>query len=185
MFNKSQDTLITCPGGKRAGYLVPNSVTNIERVAFAGCAGLTDITMDKSVTSIGQYAFLGCTRLLGIYFVGNAPYAWDSVAPDDDNLTIYYFPGTAGWGPMFAGRPALPWKPRIQSGDTSFGLRSNGFGFNVTWTPSTSVVVEASSNPAGSPWVALQALTLTNGSASFNDLQWTNYPTRVYRIRQP
>ena len=102
---------------------MPNSVTNIESVAFAGCAELTDITMDKSVTGIGQYAFRGCTRLVGIYFVGNAPGADDSTALEDDDLTVYYLPGTAGWGPMFAGRPAVPWKPRIQSGDTSFGLQ--------------------------------------------------------------
>jgi hypothetical protein len=185
LFNKTQDTLITCPGGKRGAYLVPNSVTSIERVAFTGCAQLTEVTINKSVTSIGFWAFHGCIRLGGIYFLGDAPPDVDAVTLDDDNVTIYYSPGTAGWGPLLDGRPVLPWQPRIQSGAPGFGLRSNGFGFNISWIPNTSVVVEASSHLTGSPWVSLQALTLTNGSASFNDPHSTDYPTRFYRIRQP
>jgi len=33
--------------------------------------------------------------------------------------------------------------------------------------------------------VALQTLTITNGSVAFSDPAWTNYPTRFYRVRSP
>ncbi len=42
---------------------IPNSVTNIEDVAFFGCAGLTSVTIPDSVTSIGNLAFACCQRL--------------------------------------------------------------------------------------------------------------------------
>ena len=42
---------------------MPNSVTSIERSAFAGCTGLTELTLPNSVTSIEDYAFVDCSGL--------------------------------------------------------------------------------------------------------------------------
>ena len=41
-------------------------VTSIESSAFAGCSGLTSVTIGNSVTSIGDYAFEGCYGLTSI-----------------------------------------------------------------------------------------------------------------------
>ncbi len=45
---------------------IPNSVTSISYSAFAGCTGLTSITIPDSVTSIDYYAFSGCSGLTSI-----------------------------------------------------------------------------------------------------------------------
>jgi hypothetical protein len=48
LFDKSQSTLVQCPGGKAGSYTVPNSVTNIGTYAFASCTSLNGITVDAS-----------------------------------------------------------------------------------------------------------------------------------------
>jgi len=185
LFNKSQDTLLIFPGGKSGGYLVPASVTNIDAVAFADCTGLNNITVGKSVARIGSYAFRDCTGLARIYFTGDAPLVENAAGFDDNRLTIYYLPGTKGWGSTFAGRPAVLWNPTIQVDKASLGATPNGLGFNVVGTPNIPFVVETSTRLAGGTWVALQTFTLTNGLVSFTDPAWANSRARFYRIRSP
>jgi hypothetical protein len=125
-----------------------------------------------------------CVKLAGVYFKGNAP----SLGMDvfgADTTTVYYLPGTSGWGPTFGGRPTALWNPQVPTNDGSFGLRQNQFGFNIAGTPDIPLVIEASTDVAARSWVALQNCTLTNGSVYFSDPQWTNYPSRFYRIRSP
>jgi hypothetical protein len=64
-------------------------------------------------------------------------------------------------------------------------VQSNSFGFTISWATNISVVVEASTDLANPVWTPLQTNTLTNGSFSFSDPQWTNYPGRYYRISSP
>ena len=47
------------------------SVTSIGESAFAGCSGLTSITIPDSVTSIDEYAFSGCSGLTSITIPGS------------------------------------------------------------------------------------------------------------------
>jgi hypothetical protein len=134
LFDKNQTTLIRCPGGKAGGYTLPASVTRIGDSAFSDCAKLTNITISVSVTSIGGWAFSGCSKLTSItipksvtsiwngafnrcvnltsiYFKGNAPSLGNSkVISDTNKATVYYLPGTTGWGPAFGGCPAMFWK---------------------------------------------------------------------------
>jgi hypothetical protein len=42
---------------------IPDSVTNIGAQAFAGCTGVTNVSLGNSVTSIGDGAFFGCPNL--------------------------------------------------------------------------------------------------------------------------
>jgi hypothetical protein len=122
---------------------------------------------------------------MAVYFKGNAPSLGSSVFLNDNNATIYYLPGTTGWGATFGGRPTALWKPRVQTGDASFGVWTNQFGFNIAWASGRSIVVEASTNLASPIWVPLQTNTLSSDTWYFSDAEWTNYPGRFYRLRSP
>jgi hypothetical protein len=84
-----------------------------------------------------------------------------------------------------AGLPTALWTPQVQTGDASFGVRTNQFGFTINWASGMTVVVEASTDLANPTWTALATNTLTSGSAYFSDPQWTSYPNRFYRLRWP
>ncbi|MCX6894885.1 MAG: leucine-rich repeat domain-containing protein [Verrucomicrobia bacterium] len=71
LFNKSQTTLTQYPGGKAGNYAIPNSVTSVAGVAFAGCTRLTNITIGNSVTTIEHGAFAHCTNLTSVA-IGNS-----------------------------------------------------------------------------------------------------------------
>ncbi len=163
-----------------------NIITSIGRGAFWGCDNLTGITIPKSVTSIGDDLFAFCRSLTGVYFEGNPPSIGLYVFSATYVLTnVYYLPGTTGWGPTFGGRPTALWQPQIQTGDTSFGVQMNQFGFNITWADAMVVVVEAAENLTNPIWTPVGTNTLTGGSSYFSDPQWTNYPGRFYRLRSP
>ncbi len=100
-------------------------------------------------------------------------------------MIIYYLPGTTGWGPTFADRPTALWLPAMQTSDTSFGIQTNQFGFNIQWASGQTVVVEACTNLYNPNWQSLQTNTLTTGTSYFSDPQWANYPDRFYRLRSP
>ena len=161
-------------------------VTSIGFGAFLSCASLTRATIPDSVTSIGDGAFLGCFSLTEVYFQGNAP----SIGSDvfyGDNATIYYLPGTTGWGAWFGGCPTAPGylpNPLILNGP-SIGVQTNGFGFIISWATNISVVVEACTNFANPVWQPVQTNTLTDGWCYFSDPDWTNYSVRFYRLRSP
>jgi hypothetical protein len=71
LFNKSQTTLIQCPGGKAGTYTIANTVTSIGDRAFDSCHSLTSITIGNSVTNIGNFAFSSCTNLTSVT-IGNS-----------------------------------------------------------------------------------------------------------------
>jgi hypothetical protein len=164
---------------------LPGSVSSIGEAAFMSCTGLVKVTIGDSVLGIAVGAFRYCTSLTSVYFQGNAPLADSSAFEGDDYLTVYYLPGTTGWGPFFADRPTVLWNPRVQTGNASFGAQTNQFGFTITGTSNIVVVVEASANLANPIWSPLQTNTLTGASLYFSDPQWTNYPARFYRLRSP
>jgi hypothetical protein len=149
---------------------------------FNGC-NLTSVTIPNNVTNIGENAF-SCPHLAKVYLKGDAPVLGSGVFAGSI-ATVYRLPATTGWGETFGGRPIVLWNPQIQTGNTSFGVRSNQFGFYITGTNTFVVVVEASTNLVGGVWEPLQTNVLTSGSAQFNDPQWTNYPGRFYRLRMP
>ena len=167
---------------------IPNSIVTIKFLAFAYCTNLTRVRIPNSVTSIGGRAFSGCTSLTSVYFEGNAPSKDADVFILDDHATVYYLPGTTGWDTTFGGRPTAAWLlpyPVILGKNPSFGVRTNGFGFIISWATNRSVVVQASTNVANSVWSPVGTNTMTNGSTYFSDPRWTNYPSRFYRIRSP
>jgi hypothetical protein len=164
-----------------------DSVTKIGSSAFEGCIGLTTVTIGKSLASIGTQGFYYCPSLNAVYFRGNAPSPNNdsSVFQYDASATVYYLPGTTGWGSMFDGHPAVLWNPQAQTSGASFGVQANQFGFNITASTNVPIVVDASTDLANPAWTPLFIGTVTNGSFYFSDLNWTNYSSRFYRIRSP
>jgi hypothetical protein len=168
---------------------IPNSVASMGNWAFGSCTNLTSVTLGNSVTSIGDYAFYECTILASVYFQGNAPsLGGSSVFNNAINATIFYLPGTTGWGATFGGRPTALWvlpNPLILSFGPNFGVQTNGFGFIISWATNLPVVVEASTTLINPTWTPLSTNTLNSGSSYFSDPQWSNYPSRFYRLRSP
>ena len=102
------------------------------------------------------------------------------------NVTVYYLPGTTGWGSTFGGCPTAPWPlpyPVILTSSPDFGLQTNGMGFTICWATNIPVVVEACTSLASADWLPVGTNTFTNGLSCFIDPQWTNYPIRLYRLR--
>ena len=187
--NIGQYAFIYCSGLKN--ITIPNGVASIDDGTFAYCSNLVTAEISSSVTNLGAYAFGFCQNLTSVYFKGNAPAA-DSSAffynPLDPfgswiiPATIYYLPGTIGWSNSLASVPTALWLPVIQT-DTSVGISTNGFGFNINWASGQAVVMEVSTNLFD--WETVQTNMLTTDSSYFSDPQWTNYPGRFYRLRSP
>ena len=49
---------------------IPWGVTSIGEYTFRGCSSLTSVTIPESVTSIGERAFYGCSNLTDVYYGG-------------------------------------------------------------------------------------------------------------------
>ena len=73
----------------------------------------------------------------------------------------------------------------MQTGDGSFGVRNNQFGFDFTWASGQTVVVDACTNLSNPVWQPVATNTLTSGASYFSDSKWTNYHGRFYRLRSP
>ncbi len=164
-----------------------NGVASIGDTAFSSCTSLKTITFPGSVTNLGTLAFDSCTGLKAVYFQGNTPSGGFQAF---DNGTVYYLPGTTGWGSGFGGTSTAPWAlpyPLIltQSNGSNLGVQSNGFGFVISWATNLSVAVEAATSLTAPVWTPVAVSPLVGGWAWFSDPQWTNYPTRFYRVRAP
>ena len=169
LFNGSETTLIQWPAGKTGSYSIPNGVARIGGWAFDIARGLTNITIPSSITSIGEsafsdckglnsigipssvrtitsYAFGNCTNLSSVVFSGNAPVADSTLFYHSTKATVYFLPGTTGWGPTFGGAPAVLRTPKAA---TAAATVVNGFlvgasisdpGLGYTNTPIVRVI---------------------------------------------
>jgi len=175
LFNQSLTTLVQYPGGVAGSYTIPGSVTNIGDSAFAGCLSLTSVYFQGNAPSLGASVF--SYTLYGPW--GEDPQqVWDPA-------TVFYLPGTTGWGTTLGGLPTALWPPQIQSSNASFGVQTNQFGFNINWASGMSVAVDASTNLANPIWTPITTNTLTSSTVYFSDPEWSKYPTRFYRLRWP
>ncbi len=66
LYNYDISELLTYPAGKKGGYTIPDSVTNIYSYAFSGCAGLTSVTIPDGITNIEESTFSDCENLTTI-----------------------------------------------------------------------------------------------------------------------
>jgi hypothetical protein len=197
-----------------SNYLIPDSVTVIANYAFNACSGLTNVTFPNHFISLGQdvfykcyalanvaipggvmnfsaYNFASCPNLHQAYFQGNAPTVNGGAGSADSTLfsgdgggTVYYLPGTTGWGTNYGGWPTAQWyqpQPQILGSGNGLGVQSNQFQFTISWATNTSVVVQASTNLQN--WTPVITNTLINGTNAFSDSAFTSYPERFYRVR--
>jgi hypothetical protein len=185
--NIESDAFIGCTN--LASVSIPNGVISIGDHAFYGCASLTNATIGTGVTGIATFAFANCYNLARAYFMGNAPPVVPNIFLGDSQLTVYYLPGTTGWGATFPGSgpdiQSVLWNPAIQTGDGSFGFSNNQFGFNITGTPNIPIAVQVCNDLSNPVWSSLQTLSLTNGLVYFSDTTQTSGMGRYYKISSP
>jgi uncharacterized repeat protein (TIGR03803 family) len=91
--------------------------------------------------------------------------------------------GLPDQGTVFRISLGLPPLPAFLTGDGTFGVQSNRFGFSLVGVSGSSVVVQATTNLADPNWLALATNTFYGGAFYFSDPDWTNYPSRFYRLR--
>jgi len=210
LLDKSQDMVVQFAGGTHGSYTIPpgistigsqafidsqlssvtfpSTVTSIGNAAFSYMSSLTSFTIPSCVSIVGSDALAYCPGLTRVYFNGNAPTPANdaTVFAGDNTGTVYYQPGTTGWGPLFDGWPT--WNPQAQTSGASFGVQNHQFGFNITGISKLVVVVQACANLASPVWQPVQTNMLTGGTAYFSDPQWTNYPNYpncFHRFRSP
>jgi hypothetical protein len=185
LFDKNRTSLIYYPGGRAGSYTIPGGVTQIPSYAFQACPYLTALTVPNSVVTIGSLAFNVDPSLTAVYFQGNAPTVASFGFEIQTTVIVYYLPGTSGWGSSLGGLWTALWPLQIRTDDGNFGVRSNQFGFNIICSTGVVVAVDACTNPANPLWIPVQTNTVSGGFSYFSDPQWTNYPTRLYRLRLP
>jgi hypothetical protein len=198
LFDRSQKTLIRYPPGKVGNYTIPYGTTRVETFAFADASSLSSVILPSTVVSLGYGSFSSSTSLTALYFLGKAPsiepspFGESLFAYDSKVKSVYYLPGTTGWGPTFGGVPiavgTIVWSlpnPVILNGGTAFGANPGGFAFIISWATNTSVVIEACTALDNSNWIPLSTNTLIDGTVSFTDPEWANYRSRFYRVRSP
>jgi hypothetical protein len=174
---------------------LPGGLTFTDDQVFGWCSNLTNVIFGAGVSNLSYGMFIGCNSLSNVFFMGNAPGLDGSYPSDgppfdwDAGITVYYLPGTTGWGNSYQGVAAVMWNPVIQTGWPSFGVSNGQFGFNITSKANIPIVVAASTNLGSGPWVPLLSCTLTNIDDApplyFSDPFWSNYPSRFYRIAFP
>lgn len=132
LFNKDKTRLELYPAARPGAYVVPETVTALENLAFKdaksltgvrlppgllqipiyafqGCSELQWIGVPASVNSIGLGAFLGCSKLERAVFDGNAPTMGSGVFHSTAaGFSQYFYEDATGFStPVWQGYPAV------------------------------------------------------------------------------
>ena len=95
LFNKDKTELICYPAKKNSkSYIIPNSVTCIERFAFYKCIYLTDVAISNGVIDIGNWAFHSCKSLTSINIPDSATSIGEEAFYNCESLTSITIPNS-------------------------------------------------------------------------------------------
>jgi hypothetical protein len=166
-----------------SSIIIPNSTISIKSSVFWGCRKLTTVLIGESVTDVGGFGFRDCTLLTNVFFAGDRPRSGGLLFSGSDNVTVYYLPGTTGWGDSYADRPAVLWNPVIS--DPTPGVAGTGFSFRITGTEDIPIGMEATDDLVAGIWTRLGTNTLAGGTLEFQDEDAWEDGSRVYRIAAP
>lgn len=165
---------------------IGNSITNIDDGAFYNCASLNKITIPDSVTHIHYKAFQYSYQLTSVYIEGDAPSLYgSSTFGYAGDLIIYRRPDSTGWGTTFGGKLVSLYITEQLEISANCGVQSNNFTFNITGLRGAPFVLEVCPDLFSDTWTPLLTSNLTELVYTFSDSQWTNYPTRYYRVHSP
>ena len=96
LFNKDKTILVQYPGeNTRKSYTIPNEVTTLYELSFYGCDNLVSLAIPDSVTSIERCAFMGNYGITDIYYSGTEE-QWNAISINNEendtilNATIHY-----------------------------------------------------------------------------------------------
>jgi len=204
LFDRPLRTLVQYPAARQGSYVVPDgvvvlgqasfsmsalenlllpgSLSEIGVAAFANCVNLTTITVPAAVAQIGFDAFAGATNLVSAYFLGNAPNP-ERLFPMDLPPTVYYLPGTTGWGASYGWAPTALWVP------VATNPQFSGGEFTTSVDGPVSVVLVLESRPSldvTAPWQPVTTNAIPGTSQSLlTDASAGGAASRLYRIRYP
>lgn len=86
LYNKDMSKLICCPVSKAAGKVyLPDSVVELERGAFSGCEGMTEIHL-HNVNKINKSGFTNCSGLKKVYISDFISYVGEWAFSHCENL---------------------------------------------------------------------------------------------------
>ncbi len=66
LLSVDKSSLVSCPTGIKGRYVLPDSITTINRTSFMNCTQLTEIVLHDGITKIPDYAFKDCTSLANV-----------------------------------------------------------------------------------------------------------------------
>ena len=93
LYHKQKKTLVCYPAGKRStNFLIPNSIVDIESMAFDGCVHLKNVTIPTSITKIGHWSFQNCSSLTYISIPNSVTSIGDSAFGRCEKLSALTLP---------------------------------------------------------------------------------------------
>lgn len=110
-------------------FSIPAAVTNVGYGAFAYCEDLSSVVFSGSTTIVSSGAFESCVALQSVLYKGNAPADSSWTANLATSPTVFYLPGTSGWGPNYGSLATQLFLPTAVS--PSYGSAT---GFRFFWT---------------------------------------------------
>jgi hypothetical protein len=124
LYDKDRTRILLCPPSKTGVHAIPDGVTDISDRTFAGCAGLSAVSVPGSVTNIGAHAFEGCTGLREVVLPEGLAGLGDYAFAECAGLETVAIPGSVA----SVGMHAFAWCTGLVSVAVAEGVANIGHG---------------------------------------------------------